>query len=77
MWPIILEVVVLPLVPVIATTGTVGRSNRGRDPSGLAASSRPSAVIISATAAGPAAMPSRIRARPYASASARPEFRHG
>ena len=38
MWPSILEVVVLPLVPVIATTGTLGRSSRGRVPVGLAAS---------------------------------------
>ena len=75
--PIIRAVVVLPLVPVIATTGISGRISRGAEPSGAAASAAPSVLIISATEAGPGATLSSTRASPYANASARPELRHG
>jgi hypothetical protein len=77
MCPIMRAVVVLPLVPVIATTGIRGRISRGAEPSGATASAAPSVLIISATAAGPAARLSSTRASPYANASARPELRHG
>ena len=75
--PIIRAVVVLPLVPVIATTGMLRPDQPRSGTGGAAASTAPSALIISATARGPAATLSSTRASPYAIASARPELRHG
>jgi hypothetical protein len=53
--PIIRAVVVLPLVPAIATTLMCGRIRRGPEPSVAAAITAPSALIISVSAAGPVA----------------------
>jgi hypothetical protein len=75
--PIIRAVVVLPLVPVIATTLMCGRIRRGPEPSVASAITAPSALIISVSAAGPVATLSNTRARPYAKASAQPVLRHG
>jgi hypothetical protein len=73
--PSIREVVVLPLVPVTATTGIVGRMSSGARP-GSAWANRCAARSITSNQCS-LSTAFRAFATPSASTSARPELRHG
>ena len=78
MKPSIREVVVLPLVPVTATTGIRGLISSGAEPGGVRARrSAACSSTLATSAPSPAVTASRTAVTPSASISARAELRHG
>ena len=75
MWAIIRLVVVLPLVPVTATTGISGVIVWGTGPSGEAATRSAARLTASSTSAPGTASRTAATARPISSARSR--CRHG